>query len=111
MTEAWAMDVGLARGIRDTIVGLLDTEVASTGRVIAALPDDGRSYRPDPKSRTASELVVHLALTDVWFADSVAAGHFVWSGQPEVPVAFTDPQALALWREQEMTRGTAPCEP
>jgi uncharacterized damage-inducible protein DinB len=98
------MDASLARGIRDTIVGLLENEVVSTRRAIAALPNEGRGYRPDPKSRTAWELIVHVALTDVWFADSVVAGKFVWSGPPEVPVAFTDSHAVADWHEQEMAQ-------
>ena len=42
------------------------------------MPDDKRNYRPDEKSRTAWELATHLATADIWFADSVVSGSFVF---------------------------------
>ena len=53
-------------------------EFPATAQVLAAVKDDARDYRPDPKSRTAWELATHLATADIWFIDSIAAGKFEW---------------------------------
>jgi uncharacterized damage-inducible protein DinB len=47
--------------------------------VLAAVKDDNRHYRPDPKSRTAWELATHLATADIWFIDSIVQGKFEWN--------------------------------
>ena len=43
-----------------------------TKRVLAAIPEGKRDYRPDPHARTAWELAWHLANTDVQFLDAIA---------------------------------------
>ncbi len=57
---------------------LMTGEFAATRKVLAAVKDDTRDYRPDDKSRTAWELTTHLATADVWFLDSIITGQFVW---------------------------------
>jgi uncharacterized damage-inducible protein DinB len=91
-----------ARMFRDIVVGFLENESKTTRRVIAALPNEGRLYRPDPKSRTAWDLATHLALSDAWFADSILNGAFVWAGEPVLPPEFTDPQGVSAWYAQTM---------
>jgi uncharacterized damage-inducible protein DinB len=71
----------------DAMAALWASEFAATSRVIAAVKDDNRDYKPDPKSRTAWELAVHLATADVWFADSIAAGRFEWDTEGEAKAA------------------------
>jgi uncharacterized damage-inducible protein DinB len=44
--------------------------------VLAAVNDANRDYRPDPRSRSAWELVRHIATSDIWFLDSAAQGVF-----------------------------------
>jgi uncharacterized damage-inducible protein DinB len=58
---------------------LWEGEFPATCKVLAAVPDSGRSYKPDEKSRTAWELTVHLATGDIWFIDSIMQGAFVWN--------------------------------
>ena len=60
---------------------MLENEGKTTAKVLAAVPDGGRNYKPDEKSRTAWELATHLALGDVWFIDSIVNGKF--DGDPE----------------------------
>lgn len=55
---------------------LMESEVPVTLKVLRAVPESGRDYRPDEKSRTAWELATHLAQTDVWFLDCLLAGAF-----------------------------------
>jgi uncharacterized damage-inducible protein DinB len=54
----------------------LEREYATTAKVLAAVSEKGRDYRPDPKSRTAFELASHIASSDVWFLRGVAKGEF-----------------------------------
>jgi uncharacterized damage-inducible protein DinB len=57
---------------------LMQGEFPATCKVLAAVKDDNRSYKPDEKSRTAWELATHLATADVWFLDSILTGKFTW---------------------------------
>lgn len=57
---------------------LMQGEYAATRKVLAAVKDDTRHYKPDEKSRTAWELATHLATADVWFLDSILGGQFTW---------------------------------
>jgi uncharacterized damage-inducible protein DinB len=60
-----------------------EEEFPATCQVLAAVKDDNRDYKPDPKSRTAWQLATHLATADVWFLDSIINGAFEWN-QDEV---------------------------
>ena len=50
---------------------LMQGEFPATCKVLAAVKDDTRNYKPDDKSRSAWELATHLATADMWFLDSV----------------------------------------
>ncbi|MHB1330061.1 MAG: DinB family protein [Gemmatimonadales bacterium] len=58
------------------MVGLWEGEAAATVQVLAAVKDASRDYRPDPKSRSAWELAVHIATSDMWFLDGIERGVF-----------------------------------
>ena len=72
------MDQAQAQFLGQYLCKLWEGEFAATVKVLAAVPDDKCTYRPDEKSRTAWELATHLATADVWFADSVVSGSFVF---------------------------------
>jgi len=57
---------------------LMRGEFPTTCKVLAAVKDDTRDYKPDPKSRTAWELATHIATADIWFLDSIINGAFVF---------------------------------
>jgi uncharacterized damage-inducible protein DinB len=65
-----------AQTAAETLISLWEGEFAATCQVLAAVKDDNRSYKPDPKSRTAWEIATHLATADVWFIDSILNGKF-----------------------------------
>ena len=65
-----------AKAAAEAMAALWEGEFPATAQVLAAVKDDNRDYRPDPKSRTAWELATHLATADIWFIDSIAAGKF-----------------------------------
>jgi uncharacterized damage-inducible protein DinB len=71
-----------AKAIADYFARMFDQEFVHTMKVLRAVPNDRRDYKPDEKSRTAWELATHIAGTDLWFLDSVCDGVFVYD--PEV---------------------------
>jgi len=65
-----------AAGFRDLLVHQLEQEMKTTKRVLAAIPDSKRGYRPDEHARTAGELAEHVALSDVQFLQGINALSF-----------------------------------
>ncbi|MCB1021636.1 MAG: DinB family protein, partial [Acidobacteria bacterium] len=55
---------------------VIDQEIPTTQKVIRAIPESGRDYRPDDKSRSAIELAGHLAAGDLFFLHAIADGKF-----------------------------------
>ena len=61
-----------ALGYRAMMLDGFAQEVETTKRVLAAVPEGKRDYRPDPNARTAWELAWHIANTDVQFMNGIA---------------------------------------
>jgi uncharacterized damage-inducible protein DinB len=72
------MDAAQAKFLVDTLAGSLEHEFKTTLKVLAAVRDDNRNYKPDEKSRSAWELATHIATSDVWFLDSIIQGKFAF---------------------------------
>lgn len=56
---------------------LMDTsnqEAETTKKVIRAVPDDKKTYKPDPKSMSAHELAWHIASAEIMFYDIILSG-------------------------------------
>jgi uncharacterized damage-inducible protein DinB len=70
------MNESQAQFLAQYLTTLWEGEFPATCKVLAAVPDAGRSYRPDDKSRTAWELATHLATGDIWFMQSILDGNF-----------------------------------
>ena len=81
----------------------LAREVATTKRVLAAVPDGKKDYRPDPNARTAWELAWHLANTDVQFMDGIADLKFTMAARAESEKPKTVAE-LVDWYDKNMTR-------
>jgi uncharacterized damage-inducible protein DinB len=96
------MNADQARAVRDALADSLESESVVTRKVIAAVPNGNRDYKPDSKSRTAWEIATHIATSDVWFADCILNAQFAWTGEPPMPAEFTDPAAVAKWHERQL---------
>lgn len=72
----------------------METEL--TKKVIRAIPEDKKAYKPDPKSMTANELAWHIATSDVWFIDTVLSGKVTWAEPPAPPPTIS---AILDWYE------------
>lgn len=67
--------------VAQMFVQSLEREYATTKKVLAAVTESGKNYRPDPNSRTAFELASHIANSDVWFLNSIVKGEFAHEDQ------------------------------
>jgi uncharacterized damage-inducible protein DinB len=67
----------------------LEMEWKLTLRVLRAIPEAKKDYKPDPDSRAAFELARHLAGADIWFLNGAINGTF---GDP----AEAEPQAATV---------------
>jgi|SRR5687767_12462578 uncharacterized damage-inducible protein DinB len=99
------MTASEAKATADTLLNLWEFECAATLKVLAAVKDDNRTYKPDEKSRTAWELATHLAVSDIWFLQSIIDGKFVWDqeGSKKLESQFESAQAIADYYGREFT--------
>ena len=57
-----------------------------TRKVIRAIPEDRKSYKPDPKAKSADELAWHIATSEVWFLDLIVKSKAeIWAESPVPP--------------------------
>src|SRR5580704_8647664 len=71
-------------------------------KVLAAIPDAKRDYKPDPNARTAQELAWHLASADVQMLDETADRKFLMEARfKDEPKTSAE---LASWYEQNFLR-------
>ncbi len=70
------MDAAQAKFLIDTLTGSLENEFKTTLKVLSAVKDDNKDYKPDEKSRSAWDLASHIATSDIWFLDSIIQGKF-----------------------------------
>jgi uncharacterized damage-inducible protein DinB len=82
-------------------IPMVRRESEITARILKAVLDSQASYRPDPHSRSALELVWHIASSDIWFLDSFLAGKFEMEDDT-MPADFSKPSDIVGWYEDEM---------
>jgi len=92
-----------AQGYREMMLQGLGGEVQTTKKVLSAIPDNKKDYRPDPNARTAWELAWHLANTDVQFLDGIADGKFTMETPDDEHKPHTVAQ-LVTWYDENMAR-------
>jgi uncharacterized damage-inducible protein DinB len=81
--------------LHEVYLPALKNESQLTKKVIEAVPADKAEYRPDPVSKSAAELVRHIAAADLRFADTVITGQFN-TGTVLTPELKT-PAEIAAW--------------
>ncbi len=80
----------------------LQTEWMTTYKVLAAVPDAKKDFKPQDNSRSAWDLAHHIAIADVGFLHAVAANDF--SVFPAKTSAKTTTE-LADWYKAEFPKG------
>lgn len=89
--------------VAQMFVQSLEREYATTKKVLAAVTESGKNYRPDPNSRTAFELASHIATSDVWFLNSIVKGEFAQEDQRP----FTNVAEIVAFYEKEFPAALA----
>ncbi len=95
--------------LRDAFAAQLKSEHRATRRVIEAAPAGQGDYAPDAKCMPAMKLAWHIAASEIWFLNSVAAGEFKRSGggMPEEIQSGAD---VAAWYEAQFEPAIARVE-
>ena len=98
-----AFSAAFALKFRDLMLQILGRELEITRKVLAAIPDEQRDYRPDPKSRSAWELAWHIA-ADVWFFEGIAARAFEVNPDQVHENPTRNSKELAEWYSERLRR-------
>ena len=69
--------------VLNLMTATIEGESKTLRKVIAAVPNGNRDDKPDPRSRSAWEIAVHIAQSDIWFAECLMNGEFAWTGEPQ----------------------------
>jgi uncharacterized damage-inducible protein DinB len=94
-------------GFRAVMLDGFKREAETTKKVISAVPDAKADYRPDPKARTAQELMWHLANTDVQFLDGIADLNFKMESPEHKPQTAAE---ITAWYDEHVKSGIARIE-
>jgi len=70
------MNADQAKFLAEHYARVIESEIPTTAKVIAAVGKGNSDYKPDPKSRSAIELARHIASSDAWFVQSILDGKF-----------------------------------
>ncbi len=90
---------------RAVTLGRIRQEGKTTRRVIGAIPDGKRDYKPEANSRSAWDLAHHIATAEVWFLYAIADRNFAFSGEP--PSVASDIAGLVKYHETEQAKAAA----
>jgi uncharacterized damage-inducible protein DinB len=85
--------------LRDQWAAAIDHEIPTTRRVLAAVPEDRKEYRPAEKNKTAFELALHIATSEAWFLDGVINGQF---GNEEPPTEAKTIAEVLDWYDKNV---------
>jgi uncharacterized damage-inducible protein DinB len=76
--------------IASFLLDSIEREHQVTKKVLSALPEEKLSWRPHSKGRSAGELAWHIAHSEIWFLEGIAAGQFSLYQAPEAPGNVAD---------------------
>ena len=82
--------------LQQILLGALKNESRTTRGVLEAVPADKGDHRPDSASRTALDLVRHIAIAEKRFVETPIKGMFDVSAT-SVPESVKTPAEIAAW--------------
>ncbi len=89
--------------LRNLYLGTLKNESRTTKSILESVPVDKADYRPDPISKTANELVRHIAVADNRFVETVINGTFD-TNPSMIPEDVKTSSEIASWYEQRYAK-------
>jgi uncharacterized damage-inducible protein DinB len=81
--------------LQDVLLGTMKNESRTTKKILEAVPADKADYRPDPVSKTANELVRHIAGAEIRFMETTINALF--SSASGLPETLKTPAEVAVW--------------
>src|SRR5262249_39657265 len=99
-----------ATTMRDFVLGACEREAPTTRKVIAAVLEDKKSYKPDPKAKSADDLAWHIAFNDVNMLESIARLSFMPLGDETDTEQKLHPKSIAeivKWHEVNLPKAMA----
>jgi uncharacterized damage-inducible protein DinB len=94
------MNADQAKAAAQLVGQQLQNEWMTTFKVLTAIPEGKKDYKPDPHSRAAGELAAHLAGADVWFLNGVVNGKFDDPAEP----TFGSISEIGDWYKQNFPK-------
>jgi len=88
--------------LQDLLLGTLKNESRTTQRILEAVPADKADYRPDPISKTAMDLVRHIAAAEMRFLETTINAEF--SATSSLPDSVKTPAEVAAWYSENFAR-------
>lgn len=88
--------------LQDILLGTLKNESRTTKKVLEAVPADRADYRPDGVSKTANELVRHIAAAEIRFLETTINAEFSTAGG--LPENVKAPAEVAAWYSESFAR-------
>jgi len=89
-----------AKFLLNYLLPAIETETAITKKVIAAIPEDKRNYKPAEKSRTAMEIAWHIVSSEVWFLEGLATCQF--GAEAERPAGVNTVAGVLAWYSDKL---------
>jgi uncharacterized damage-inducible protein DinB len=96
-----------ARLLGGYLLAQLEQEMATTRRVLAAVPAGKEDYSPDARSMTALRLAWHIASAEKWFLDSILQGKFESGDSSGIPEHIRSAADAAAWYEANLPASIA----
>jgi len=90
-----------ARFLLELMLPQVQEEAGTTRKVIAAIPEGRKEYRPDEKSRSAMELAWHIVSSDIHFLEGIIAGQF-GVDEPKMPDHIKTIVDLLDWYDRKV---------
>lgn len=78
------MQAEQARFLLNFLMPVIEEEFKTTCKVVGAIPEGQRDYRPHPLLKTALELAWHVVSSEVWFLEGIIQGQF-GTGEEKLP--------------------------
>lgn len=95
-----------ARAAVNVIGTQLQHEWMTTVKVLEAIPEGNKDWKPEGKGRSAWDLAVHLAGADIWFLNAILDGKFTNDpdGDAKLKAVAPTPAKLADWYKHEFPK-------
>jgi uncharacterized damage-inducible protein DinB len=81
-----------------------ESEIRATRRVIGAIPEDQKEYKPHEKNMSAVELAWHITSTEVWFLSGIADGKFDNEADWNRPASVDSVEKILAWYDENRAK-------